>query len=100
MPVLMTLRVTGDVAKLEQIAAEDPALFTTVSKRAQQHGVIHHRFWQQGGDVLVVDEWETEQGFHDFFAASPEIADIMQRAGVTSAPEITLWQPVAVDDVL
>jgi heme-degrading monooxygenase HmoA len=100
MSVLMTLQVSGDVAKLEQLAAEDLGQFKKVVGRAKEHGVLHHRFWHGNGEILVVDEWETEQGFHDFFAASPEIATIMERAGVTTQPKITFWKPVAVDDAI
>ena len=69
MSVIMTLRFTGDPDKLEQLAAEQGDMIRGISARAQEQGVIAHRFYASGDQIMVVDEWPDEQSFQTFFAA-------------------------------
>jgi hypothetical protein len=91
----MTLRVHGDGKQLE---AMDGEVFRTVVERAKEYGVISHRFWTNGSEVLVVDEWPDQGSFQKFFDASPEIPEMMQRAGVTETPEVSFWEPLDTGD--
>lgn len=95
MGMLVTLRFQGDAAKIE---AEDEKLLTDVTTRAKEHGLISHRFWGSGNEILVVDEWPDQASFQKFFEASPEIPGIMQRAGVTAEPEIKFWRKLDTGD--
>jgi hypothetical protein len=98
MTVLMTLRVTADAAKLEELAASDPTLFPSISERGAEQGATYHRFYANDNEVLVVDEWPDEGTFHKFFDESADIADIMQKAGVTTPPDITFWRKLDLKD--
>ncbi len=71
-----------------------------INARAKEHGAIHHRFLASGDgtSVAVFDEWESMEGFQKFFAASPEIPQLMAEAGVTSEPQVTFWHPVDTPD--
>ena len=95
MSVLMTLRVSGDPKAIE---AFDRDVLKTVSARGREHGALHHRFYGSDTEVLVIDEWPDEASFQAFFDASPEIKQIMDSAGVMSAPQIDFWRTLDVDD--
>jgi hypothetical protein len=46
-----------------------------------------------------VDEWESEDGFHAFFAEAGDlIGPIMAAAGVTSDPAISFWRKLDAHD--
>jgi heme-degrading monooxygenase HmoA len=94
MSVLMTLRVSGDAKAIEQTSSE---VLHTITSRAKEHGVISHHFYGTDNEVLVVDEWPDEQSFQAFFDASPEVADMMERAHA-GKPEIHFWRHLDVDD--
>jgi hypothetical protein len=98
MSVLMTLRVKADVAALEQRAGANPAGMQAILEKAKPHGLISHRFYGAGDEVLVVDEWESEEGFRQFFAEATEIPQLMAEAGVTTEPEITFWRKLDTHD--
>ena len=100
MSVLMTLRASADVKRLEDFAAENPEKMRSIVERAQQAGVIAHRFYgTEGGQIMVVDEWESEEGFQAFFQeAGALIRPMMQAAGVTSEPEIKFWRKLSTGD--
>ena len=99
MSVLMTFRAIGDPAKLEASAAEQPELMQSLAEDAKRHGVISHRFYGTAdGDIMVLDEWESEDGFHRFFAAHPEIKDLMAGVGVTQEPEVKFWRKLETHD--
>jgi quinol monooxygenase YgiN len=95
MSVLMTLRVSGDPKAVE---AFDHDVLKTVSSRGREFGALHHRFYGSETEVLVVDEWPDEASFQAFFDATPEIRQIMDNAGVMSAPQIDFWRALDVDD--
>ncbi len=100
MAVLMTLKITGDPDRIEQALTSDPERLAAISERAKAKGALHHRFYanHDGSGVLVVDEWETAEGFQQFFGESPDIGAMMAEAGVTSEPEAAFWRPLDTPD--
>jgi quinol monooxygenase YgiN len=94
MSVLMTLRVSGDPKAIE---ATDPEVLQKVIDRAKEHGVISHHFYGTETEVLVVDEWPDEASFQKFFEASPEVKEMMERAGA-GEPQVTFWHHLDVND--
>ena len=95
MSVMMGLRVSvGDVAKFEEAVNSDPDRLRAIADRAKQAGAIHHRFFANvaGGEVLVVDEWDSVESFQRFFENSPDVVEMMGEAGVTSEPVPVFWR--------
>jgi quinol monooxygenase YgiN len=100
MAILMTLKVPADSDKLLQFTKDNPDVLPNILEKARPHGVISHKFYASGGDVLVIDEWPDEASFHAFFEASPEIQDVIAAAGATGQPEITFWTKLDTGDVV
>jgi quinol monooxygenase YgiN len=100
MSVLMTFRTAGDPAKLEQLAARDPAAMRAISDTAQREGCLSHRFYgSESGEIMVVDEWESPDAFQRFFdSQSDKIRPMMQEVGVTGEPQITFWRKLDTHD--
>ncbi|HEY7259777.1 MAG TPA: antibiotic biosynthesis monooxygenase [Gaiellales bacterium] len=100
MSVTMMLRVKADPERVREVINSDPARIEAINARAKELGAIHHRFIASadGTEVVVVDEWESPEAFQQFFAASPDIGQMMQEIGVSSEPEITFWNELPTDD--
>jgi heme-degrading monooxygenase HmoA len=98
MSVLMTLRAQADVAEFEKIAADEPAIFEGIVRRAKERGLISHKFWTSDTEVFVVDEWPSEEAFNGFFQSTPEIQQLMQRAGLSAPPQVNFWRPAETHD--
>jgi len=100
MGVLVTLRATADAGVIEERAGANPAGMQEILDIAVPHGLISHRFYaNDAGEVLVVDEWETAEGFQAFFQeAEPLIGPMMAEAGVTTQPEVTFWRKLDTHD--
>ena len=100
MSVIVTLRFTGDAAKLEEFAAANDGHMQGIVEAAKGHGLIAHRFYgTDDGKFMVVDEWPDPESFQAFFAEQqPQIEPIMQAAGVTSEPEVVFWRKLETDD--
>jgi hypothetical protein len=94
----MTLRVSGDPAKLEQLAAENADMIKGISSRAKDHGVIAHRFYGSDGEIMVVDEWPDPDSFHRFFESEQENIGPMMEQVATSEPVITFWRKLETGD--
>jgi hypothetical protein len=99
MSVFMTLRAVGDPDELERRAGANPQGMQALMASAREHGVISHRFLGNAdGDIMVLDEWESEAGFHAFFAANPQIRSLMGEVGVTAPPEVKFWRVLETHD--
>jgi heme-degrading monooxygenase HmoA len=70
-----------------------------VSQIGKSKGAIHHEFAEDAdGNLMVVDEWESEDAFHAFFDDNTEIRELMADAGVTSPPETTSYRILSTAD--
>jgi quinol monooxygenase YgiN len=94
MSVLVTLRVSADPKAVE---ATDPAVLQDIAARAKEQGCTSHHFYGTDDEVFVVDEWPDEGAFHTFFQGTPEVGEMMQRAGA-GEPVITFWHHLDVAD--
>ena len=97
MSVLVTLRIEANAGSLEN---EDPAVLLGVLDRGKSFGVMSHHFYATDNELMVIDEWPDEDSFRRFFESSPEIPEIMARAGVTTEPEIKFWRHLDTPDAL
>ncbi len=96
MSVFITLRFKGDAGRLKEELA---GRYEAINERARQHGCLHHQFLTNDqGEIMVLDEWESADGFQRFFAASPDIEEMMGAIGVTAQPDVTVWSPLETPD--
>jgi len=97
MSVLMVMKVPGDVEKFEQFAAENSELFEKVAGEGKARGAAHHAFFAGDGEIVVVDEWDEEENFLDFFNSNEDIPPIMQQVA-TGEPQISFYRPLETSD--
>jgi len=98
MSVIMTLRVNGDPAKLEQLAAENEGMIAGISARAKEQGLIAHRFYGSENEIMVVDEWPDAGSFQRFFESEQHNIGPMMEQVATSEPVITFWRKLETGD--
>jgi hypothetical protein len=99
MSVIVTLRMSGDPAKLEQYATDNPDAIRGIAGKGKEAGAIAHRFYGSEGQIMVVDEWPDADSFNRFFEANAEqIGPLMAAVGVTEQPEITFWRKLETHD--
>lgn len=94
MSVLITMKVAGDVSQFRRWIENEDQL-REVADRSKAAGAIHHRFGIGDGFVVVVDEWDTAEHFHEFIAG---IQDVFAEAGAQAAPEVTITEAVSTAD--
>jgi hypothetical protein len=100
MSVFVTLTVQADPAKAEQVLQANADRLQKILEQAQGLGVIHHSFFGGDGVVMVMDEWDAPESFYKFFENNTDIPVIMQEIGVTSAPDIKVWNKLDTPDEL
>jgi len=98
MSVIMTMRAKGDVAAFERYASEHGDQLLRITEEAKQRGLKHHLFAAGDGEIVVIDEWPTEEAFQEFFASQSEIPQVMAAAGVQGQPEITFSRKLDTPD--
>jgi quinol monooxygenase YgiN len=100
MSVIMTLRLDGDPAKMEEYAAANSEKLQGIVETAKGHGLIAHRFFgSEDGKMLVIDEWPDAESFQAFFAeAAPDIQELTSAVGVTNQPQPEFWRVLETHD--
>jgi hypothetical protein len=53
-----------------------------------------HRSGLGGGELVVIDEWETAEQFQSLFEGNAKIAKITELVGVTGPPAIAIYNEV------
>jgi quinol monooxygenase YgiN len=98
MSVLVVVKVTGDTATFQQALTDRADEFESVATRAKAAGAIHHRFGIGDGVVVVVDEWETADGFQQFFG-DPAMQEFVSSIGAAPGPpEIMIAEAISSAD--
>jgi hypothetical protein len=98
MSIIMTMRVAGDPAKLEALAAERQDELIGITDRAKEAGLIAHRFYGSEGKLMVVDEWPDAESFQRFFEQERAHIEVLMREVATSEPEIVFWTKLETGD--
>ena len=99
MSVIVTVWVMGDPDKVEEVAAENPEKMRSIADRAEEHGLIAHRFYGTEGQVMVIDEWPDPESFQAFFSsAQGEIGELMGKAGIQGEPQVRFWRKLDTHD--
>lgn len=99
MSVLVTGKFHGDVDTFRKAVSERADDLADVASRARSAGCLHHRFGVGDGVVVLVDEWETAEGFEKFFSA-PELQQLVAEMGASPdiPPDITISEAIATSD--
>lgn len=101
MSVIITMQTPGNPKALEQFATDHPDKMRSVLEAAKRHGLIAHRFHgsDDGGHLLVVDEWPDRQSFEAFFQEQQaDLRPMFEAAGVTQEPTAMCWQQLSTGD--
>lgn len=99
MSVMMVMRVEGDTDGFRSFIETQDDTLTAIGEDARSKGCLHHRFAIGDGFVLVIDEWESEQAFHDFFDGNEDVARAMAESGARSEPQISFGEAVESPDM-
>jgi heme-degrading monooxygenase HmoA len=98
MSVLMILRTKADVGKFEEYARENGEQLKRIAEEGRSQGATHHAFFAGDGEIVVIDEWESEEKFQAFFSSQQEIPQVMQAAGAEGEPHVEFLRPVDTAD--
>ncbi len=101
MSVIMTLQAAGDPKALEQFVSENTEKMRSILEAARRHGLIAHRFCgsDDGGSLMVLDEWPDRESFESFFKEQEsEIGPMFEAARVTAQIEPKFWSELATHD--
>lgn len=95
MSKLIVTMMEGDPEVFQKSLTDRADEFERFTAEARMAGAVHHRFGVGDGSVLIIDEWDTEEAFHAFFARPDLQAFIGKVGGDTSvAPEIMVTEAI------
>ncbi|MGF7235131.1 MAG: hypothetical protein ACQSGP_09250 [Frankia sp.] len=92
MSVTVLVKFVVDPAVFGALLSERAEEFAKISGDGKAQGCLHHQFVAGDDHVLAVDEWESADAFQKFFANQTEIPVLMQAGGVSTPPEVTVYQ--------
>ena len=94
MSVIVITKFAAPAARAEELAnGKHRETLQRIGEDGKAKGAIHHEFAEDtDGNLMVVDEWESEEDFHAFFDDQQEIRQVMADAGVAGAPSTTSYR--------
>jgi heme-degrading monooxygenase HmoA len=99
MSVMMGLRLTVDPDRFMQVIQDKAEQAKAIAERGRSKGAKRHMFLAGEAEVMVADEWDSEESFLAFFQeAGPEIGQLMAEAGVSNEPQPAFWKPLDTPD--
>jgi hypothetical protein len=96
--VFVVLKVQGDPSTLEKYAQSNAEMIQRIASDGKKAGAIHHAFAGGDNEIVVIDEWPDGDSFQRFFQSQTEIPKLMQEAGATGAPEISVYRKLDMPD--
>lgn len=98
MSVLMIMRVKADPDRAEKFFQDNRQLSESINEEARSKGCLHHAFYATKDEVFVVDEWQSPEGFQEFFSSNQDIPKAMKEIGVTDQPRVEFMRPLDTGD--
>jgi hypothetical protein len=100
MSVVIMTKFEVEPSVLEELAngqhADTLRRLADVGKRS---GAIHHQFVQdEDGAIYTLDEWESEDQYHQFFDNQDDIKRVMADARVTAQPVSSTYRTISTPD--
>jgi hypothetical protein len=94
MSVMVTVWINGTTPeKVKAVSAKRPELGEKIRELCVKHGLKGHHRYFSGDDILDLDEWETEEGFHAFVAEARPIIDELAELRGALRPTDKVWYP-------
>lgn len=99
MSKLIIAMIEGDAEKFRQSLIDREDDYRRIAEQSRSAGALHHRFGVGDGNILVVDEWDTEEHFSEFFGR-PELQQFIGEVGgdTSVAPEIMITEAITSPD--
>ena len=92
MSVTVILHIpVSDVPKAIEGLHSNAKILEEITESTKSAGMLHHRFVSGDGELVVIDEWETAEQFQSFFDGNSKVATVMEAAGVTGPPQISVF---------
>jgi hypothetical protein len=91
--VVVTVRIKASLEDVRRAEELEPALYDEIIALARTHGLVSHRRVYREGEILDIDEWESEEARAAFRAEAAPLVERM-RAARGSAPSTSeTWHP-------
>ncbi|WEZ85368.1 hypothetical protein P6U16_24870 (plasmid) [Rhizobium sp. 32-5/1] len=95
MSVTVVVSIKGtSVEKIREVASARPDLSQALGTLLKKHGVISHKRYYNGDDILDIDEWESEEGFQNFLTEARPLIDELARLRGSEIPTDRVWFPL------
>ena len=93
MSIVVTVRIPDvDIEKVRQVEKTHADQHKLLYEALKRHGCISHRRLYREGEILDIDEWESEAGLHAFLAEMGPVIHELAKARGTGKPFDTIWQ--------
>jgi non-canonical (house-cleaning) NTP pyrophosphatase len=100
MSVIIMTRFEVDPSVMQEVAnGQHSETLKHIAEVGKQSGAIHHMFVQgDDGAIYALDEWESEDQYHQFFDNQDDIKRVMADARVTAQPVSSTYRTISTPD--
>jgi hypothetical protein len=95
---VLTMSVTAvihfpvsDVTKAVEGLRGQAALLEEITENTKGAGIRHHRFVAGEGELVVIDQWESAEQFHQFFQDNVKVGQVTDAIGLAGPPVVSVF---------
>jgi hypothetical protein len=92
--IIVTVRIPATLEQVERAERADPNLYQQVIELAIKHGLRSHRRVYREGELLDIDEWESESARDGFLKEATPLLDRIRAARGSGPSTTTVWTPL------
>ncbi len=81
----------SDVAKAVEGLRGQAALLEEITETTKGAGIRHHRFVAGEGELVVIDQWDSAEQFHQFFQDNVKVGQVTDAIGLVGPPVVSVF---------
>jgi hypothetical protein len=93
MTIWVTVRIAATLEDARRADEANPGLYDEIIALARAHGLVSHRRVYREGEIMDIDEWESEEARAAFRAEAQPLIDRMRAARGSAPSTAETWLP-------
>ena len=94
MTIVVTVRIPATLEQVARAEAAHPGLYEEIIELARSHGLLSHRRVYREGEIMDIDEWESEEARAAFRAEAGPLVQKLSAARGSGPSTSETWLPL------
>lgn len=94
MTIVVTVRIPATLEQVRRAEEAHPGLYEQIIELARSHGLVSHQRVYHEGEIMDIDEWESEEARAAFRAEAQPLVALLSAARGSGPSTSETWFPL------